>query len=574
MATQELEHKLPSSLLDIHPHIHKGADIDPYFSLGEKVTPAISQFWLEAHKLSCSKRNTLKATPAEVRSDFRTSDGCESLCVREALGGECIDIGDEGDGGNLVRMKTTEVGAIGSLMGSISLSKQKLGKAISEETWNAAAEYISSVLKKDSAGGVSQKAAVVVTSSAAKTPQKSSSIVGGVFRRFGGAVTSILASYDLVDDPEDYGEGDYDEPDDYYNGDLSSRKIKLEYYDIIINIPLVVQCCNTIFEKASQLQGETSIEPDKLLLHRNGIGNRSFRKLCKDIAEMEKLENSDVLKYMNNQDAEFLVRVFLRADRAQESEDGDIIALMVGGSKDKKLSQSSIAMFQMVDAIEKMESRMSELNEFSEKAKEKAIKAKRNKQTNIAVIHMKRRAMALKEMEQCGNTILNLETGLETLKRSINDVEVVKCLEICKDALKSVRTGELEKAEDICDDYADELNEHNDLTASIKSGSETLIHGAYDINEEELEKEFLELEHEHEEEKKLLHDVEKNNADADERVEEITRKPLLKNNLEENENSEKKEAEALPTVNAEADEKNSESVSNISEPQKIAVSQD
>eukprot|EP00957_Ditylum_brightwellii_P007948 601932-Ditylum_brightwellii.AAC.1 len=146
-----------------------------------------------------------------------------------------------------------------------------------------------------------------------------------------------------------------------------------------------------------------------------------------------------------------------------------------------------------------LEKRMEKLSLFADNAKTSAINAKRNGQTSLALLHMKRRKMSLEELERCTGTLLNLESAAASLRRAQSDAQVVKCYETIRGAMTLVRKSEEEGGlgltEDVVSNTINEMAEEFEELGRISDSMDAMIGGDQgdNIDDEMLEDELRSL---------------------------------------------------------------------------------
>ena len=127
---------------------------------------------------------------------------------------------------------------------------------------------------------------------------------------------------------------------------------------------------------------------------------------------------------------------------------------------------------------------------MKEKGRDSGI-VKQSKNTKLALLHMKRRKNAIQEIDHVTNMLFNVEQGLESINRSINDRDVAVAYQTCTNALKGIRKDNT--IEEI-DETVGDLKEELDL---VKGMSEAMNLSTMDaVDEHEIMQEFDELERE------------------------------------------------------------------------------
>ena len=102
---------------------------------------------------------------------------------------------------------------------------------------------------------------------------------------------------------------------------------------------------------------------------------------------------------------------------------------------------------------------------------------------------MKRHKAFLKEIENCAGILLNLENGLNSIRRAKNDVEMISVYELMKSSMKTLREDiDSDQVEDIMDELKENKDELDALHDSLHTSS-----GDIGVSNDELEKELIEL---------------------------------------------------------------------------------
>ncbi len=165
--------------------------------------------------------------------------------------------------------------------------------------------------------------------------------------------------------------------------------------------------------------------------------------------------------------------------------------------ENNKVEEVDIAVFKISNAIQTLERRMGRLQSQADSAYHKALQAKQqSKNTNTALLHLKRRQQYLHEIEKCSGSILNLEGGLHTIQRAKNDVEVMKTYQLMNASMKAIReeSGLLDVG--VVEDVMNDLLEHGD---DLKEVHENLAevgvcsHSNNVVEHYELEQELMAL---------------------------------------------------------------------------------
>ncbi len=358
-----------------------------------------------------------------------------------------------------------------------------------------------------------------------------------IYTKASTAVTSVLASYDLAEDPHLYNldknlyydEDDYNDnhdddallmDDKHYsdNADFDQDDAK-EYYlnessnnfspilfetDILWSVDLIIDCWSIIIYHANQsisalqansndfyeqlttvIAREESVGSSKsvmngIILNRTGDGKLSFLVFCHEAGlaatsysslEQLSLHHSicDVGRILENislgTSLELLLLTLLETNNAIVSTNGGTIVLIPSSSpsyhsdvvKEKDsyaVNDVDIAAFKLSSTIQSLDRRINSLSDQSEALKKRALSSKQAGNTNIAIMHMKRRQILVNEIDRCSSSLLNLEAGLHSLKRAHSDVQILKAYDLMNSTMKLMREEtSLSHVEEVMDEF-------------------------------------------------------------------------------------------------------------------------
>lgn len=129
-----------------------------------------------------------------------------------------------------------------------------------------------------------------------------------------------------------------------------------------------------------------------------------------------------------------------------------------------QVNKVDVAIFQITCAIHGLERRVERMEQQVEVAYQKATEAKQRRNIPVALLHLKRRKMFQQEIETCMGSLVNLETGLHTIKRSNDDVELVKTYNLMNESLKAVhKEMSLEQVEELMQELEENTLDLNDI---------------------------------------------------------------------------------------------------------------
>jgi len=398
-----------------------------------------------------------------------------------------------------------------------------------------------------------------------------------IYSKASTAVTSVLASYDLAEDPNSFNpqvydnHGNVDDDDDAFNekdysgnvdfdhddakeyylqenqklhSDINHVSLILDETDILWSVELIIDCClivlhhvkqsiatlkvdcNDICEQLTTVtaregtcstMSSSSSSPetilDGIILNKIGDGKMSFLVFCHEAGRAARLYSpEDLLLHHSNENVgrileniilgpslEVLLLTLVETNNAILSSQGDSVVLIpplfqrvLGEGKNSYIvNDVDIAAFKLTSTIQSLEKRIDLLTDQSKAMKKRALSSKQAGNTNIAIIHMKRRQILINEIDRCSASLLNLETGLHSLKRAHSDAQIVKAYEMMNNTMKLMREETLlSQVEAVMDEFYDGSEEFQHVQESL--GIANNMHDTfYDINELEKELEAL-----------------------------------------------------------------------------------
>jgi len=329
---------------------------------------------------------------------------------------------------------------------------------------------------------------------------------------------------------------DYDDaaPSSVGNKGTSRGAVLLdEERDEILNVGIVLDCLRMLLHHAESgiaVPSSSDYHHDHhsgnakaVLLYRFGTNTSSLSEFCKRAAAAE-LEtkghsadatsraSAETLAKLSPSDMDMTLLTMVSAGYAALSSDGDIVAILPRGGaaaatankSTSPLNDVDIAIFRLRSTVSTLERRIEHLSDQANAVQGRALKAKKQGRTSLAVTYLKRRNLLQAEADKASSMLLNVENSLQSLEQAKADAEVVKAYKLAGDAMKVARLSEEEgglglnadAVEKLMDDLAegnDDLEEISSLIAADAGGSAGPA-GDGDIDEEELMKEMEELE--------------------------------------------------------------------------------
>ena len=283
--------------------------------------------------------------------------------------------------------------------------------------------------------------------------------------------------------------------------------------DMLPSLPVL---CSATFDSSEKhpLNQDSHQVIHGMTLHRNGYHPLSFYSFCQHaIQSATNSESWQPLQHFVETSLDIIMQILIASGFALFSEDADAIILFplsspsVQESIQKsyldnhrlhtkkstvpiRFSEMDIAIFKLTHASWMLEQRISQLSTSIESLQKLALSAQRKNNTNLALIQMKKRKMAMDEMERLQPTLLNIESGLQCLQRAKNDVHIMKSYQLLHSTLKSVEGMGLTKEHihDLMDSIHENTEELNWIHEEL-----AMVHNR-DVDSDELEREFQALE--------------------------------------------------------------------------------
>lgn len=295
------------------------------------------------------------------------------------------------------------------------------------------------------------------------------------------------------------------------NPNLAVDKNILSDTDVQWNIDLIIDCWRLILKYAQERiksktedgddenQLTTVCQHDKkltgLFLYRDGNDRNSFSSFCRECSSYFAQEGDgyaqNVLQSLKSGMAmDVMISLLLETKKASKTQENDIIVLLptskLGNdfvSEDSFINEVDLCIFKLGTTIHSIEVRIEHLTKQAENARLKALEAKTIGSTKQAVLYMKRHKDYLREVERSSTLLMNLDSGLISLKRAMSDKEVFRSYELMNNTMKSIRQDfDVSHVEDVMAEYEDLNNEFHSLHEAINLDSQ----GHQDTESDEL----------------------------------------------------------------------------------------
>lgn len=558
-------------------------DLEGYYvSLYEQVVPSseCKKYWIEAHYYSALRHLSLHSTPLQTKMDFSWKTGnkhesdVSSFCsVNQALGLAVQQQNNQKQSSkrqppSIMILKSCSISKTTATSGLFSLtsafsnlsltpaknkqSQSCFGPEDDQMRMEKASIYIGEILSKRFHSASSK------TSTIGQTPSKSSApsstayesitstprkIASALARGITGGITSMLASYDIVEDPSYYSvnnNGDsttalteYAE----YERDLQEKEMQLlELKQLnpladdedVLNITLAVDCCVLLRrfiysfsqqhdsnpDRNDEFQSIFILLKDKVMISyhdkmdQNASGT-SWTKFCRYVGRHYQALSSTASNLLPKQwnwktqaharllsqitptDANLLASSLLSISIIYSNPEQTILFFPITPSSPLELSQLDVALFDLTSTQQSLLNRIHQITLEIEKTKEKAIYYhKKNKNPKLAMIQLQKRKMKQEQLDRYTNTLLNIEMALESIHRSVSDLELKQTMEQCRDAMKLMRETQecnVEHVEEMMDDLKEEME-------GLHMVGEALSQDVTGVNLDDLEMELNQLE--------------------------------------------------------------------------------
>lgn len=468
----------------------------------------VSDFWTEAHTLSCLKHGSFHSSPRTTYHDTMASleDTNETVLdhVRNILAKSCAMIASDGSTINTELdaftsvlctdngMNIQQVEAIANLA-SLRLSNSTLKQH--PETKQAAPtaslyEYITSPVRS-------------VYRGITKTID---SVLGDELAQ-GAKINEVSELDDVIASPKPMFD-QVDEDDDVTSNELNRDVTKyqpLSNSAAIISLEAITSSCKYLLASTNDVESEEDFliirgndgNVDRIILRRNGTGAGSFKAWCylsakycltNNDLDVDRQEMSKLLSSLSEEDVRLLTETLATSNHVIRDED-TITLFPKGKSSNYTRCKSDVALFQIHTTKITLQNRMHRLEQDAKTAQQNAVKAKRDGMTKLALMHMRRHKISVDELGRCANLISNLDASELRLHRAKDDVQLVETFALVKNALRDIRT----------DSGLDEANVEELMLDINEEMDATDIGAVFDavrpeIDEDKLNAEFRQLE--------------------------------------------------------------------------------
>jgi len=434
---------------------------------------------------------------------------------------------------------------------SLNIAPTKNNNATNKKVYTAISQIIAREICFQAGTGTNDVLPVASSNPGASVASSYSKGMSQFSRRIlakaSSAVTSFMTSYDLSEDSRLYkgGQDDDDDDDDaiaFHDAtvvldeddagayesiggtpSLSRGDDVLLEQDIIWSVDVFIRCFKIITKHAEEVIRKKQDEGDEdgltegsdslnrqtvsgIILDRYGDKTSSFLSLCREAGKAlkhgsETRSKDEALAVIlqnlkHGPGLEIILACLLQTNKAKLSPTHDVIVIFPMASVNEsvveackiELNDVDISIFKISSAIKALEKRTEVLEMRANEAQRKALSAKQMGNTKLALMHMKRRQMCLKEIDSCSGSILNLDGGLNSIQRAKSDAEVLKTYELMNSSMKSIRQeSDLEKVDDIMIELQENKEEWDAFNKSL--------HGSVDhaFSNDELEEELAQL---------------------------------------------------------------------------------
>jgi hypothetical protein len=489
--------------------VHLPTDVSSsYFLRHEsKDNAAVHQFWMEAHALSCLKHrsfhSSVQTTYNDTMASMSESNAVDLDYIRELLAGDSVIIKSDG---SVINNSDVQ-----SFTNVISVDGQMNTQQLKTVASLASARLSSNVPKVPPKSKSTLQPASIF--------EYVTSPVRTVYRGVTYAIDSVLGDEftqkavinqgtdldDVISSPNPTLDK-VDEDDELITKKSSSGVTNarpLSNSVAIMSLDAIALSCrclldytnnNDIDEEFLVLRGNSG-SVDRIILNKNCCETGSFGSLsqycgktCIASTGNDHSEAAKLLSSVSDEDANLILETLIASKYATMDEDS-ITIFPKGIPPNYSKAQSDAALFQIHTARITIQNRMMSLEQVAKTAQENAVRAKRNGMTKVALMHMKRRKVAIDEIERCAVLISNLDASELRLNRAKDDVQLVETFTLVKTALRDIRTEsglDETNVEELMLDIQEEMDATNIGTLCSGIGPE--------IDEDELNAEFRQLE--------------------------------------------------------------------------------
>ena len=484
----------------------------------EAAESVISEFWMEAHTLSCLTRGSFYSSIVTTYKDVmpslvETSDDVALGFVGGILTRNCALVKSDGTTINSYGENTFRTACCIENGNSIrKMNKQQL-KTVADLTKTRTCSMNAKQFIKPTKGGGSQSSWVEYVTSPVRTISRGlhnviDSVLGDEFApkiNTGGsvdmddaAITSPKSDLNQIDEDDELISKERRGVINRHPVEKSDELISLDTVTCAIEGLLVYAAryceCKDMFFVLHSNDGTV----DQVILHTNS-NSGSLYSLCrlsgeyysssKEPNDVDQKDAAKVLSTLSKEDMSLIAESLISSNHAIK--DKETITLFPRGiPQNYEKSKSDNALFQIHTTRISIQHRMKSLEKHAITAEKNAVNAKRDGMTKLALMHMKRRKSIFKELERCATLIANLDAAELRLNRAKDDAQLIETFAMLKTTLQDIRTSnDVDKTdvEELMLDIQEELDATN--LDSLYSGTI-----GPDIDDAELDAEFQRLE--------------------------------------------------------------------------------
>mmetsp|Transcript_22191 Transcript_22191/g.33656 ORF Transcript_22191/g.33656 Transcript_22191/m.33656 type:complete len:470 (+) Transcript_22191:56-1465(+) len=266
-------------------------------------------------------------------------------------------------------------------------------------------------------------------------------------------ISSIASSWYRVVIPNDENDiEDWQQSEDDYSG----REEAVGWKEAVVNIQLASQCCLTLVDAAGQngkvvwLNSTESPSPQDTL-----HGWLQFLVTECDMPLLSKLPEDQI---------QLLIDVLVETDHAKIFDDVLVVGARTTNENDS-IRETKSSIFRLSKAMKQLESRIREWEHQRDLSLTKAVQHKKNKNRQLALTQLKRKALYDHHLESAHPTLLNLQQLYQAVESSQSNAELTNLLKESALALQSSRLTENMSPEEIDNLALDLQEEYEHLSA-------------------------------------------------------------------------------------------------------------
>ena len=495
-------------------------EVSPSYFLSQECNAAakstISQFWADAHTMSCIKHASFYSSVETTYNDTMLSfveenDEIARDRIREILMKDCALI--ESDGA-IINSEVPYFKSAVCIDHTTQMNIQQL-KAVANLASARLSNNPNKQHQKNVTEAVSQNASWIefVTSPVRKISQGISyaidSVLGDEFAQKLN-VSMNDAMDDLVQSPKPTSGQVFDEDDvvtahQLGQGVLHHKPVSNTVS--IVSLDAIACSCRSLLAYTNDSEIEKHFfvlrgnngSVDRIILSKNGCGGGSLASLCHqsgkyylDNGDSNNRDQDDCAKLLcdsSNEEVRLLAETLVASNHAFIDED-TVTLFPKKISPNYSKCKSDHALFKIHTTRIAIQQRMLRLEQDATRVQQDAVNAKRNGMTKMALMHMKRRKAVMEELERCASLITNLDASELRLQRAKDDIQLVQTFAMLKTALQEIRTScgmDVTNVEELMSDIQEDIN-----AANLISLTDGVI--GPDIDENELNEELQQLE--------------------------------------------------------------------------------